>query len=612
VSPRHHVERPSDAELTTGVTSPYRAPIEDITLALDVAGLEDLLSLEDFCHLDRDSVLLALEEFGRLATELIAPSDLAGDLIGALFDAPSSSVTTPAAFHDAYRPYVRNGWGTLAFPREFGGGGLPSLVALAQQEIFASANMALSLNPVLTQGAIETLLRWGTPRQRTTYLPRLLTGEWTGTMNLTEPDAGSDLGEISTIAEPYGPSIWRLKGTKIFITWGEHDLAENIVHLVLARTPDAPAGTKGLSLFVVPKYILTSEGLPGERNAVKCVGIEEKLGIHGSPTCVMSFDHALGELVGPLHGGMRAMFTMMNSARLSIGIQGPAIGERAFQHALRFASERLQGRANGVVTPQRSSIVEHLDVRRMLLTMSTTTQASRLLLYWVGAQEDLARHGTNRELAQSMVDLVTPIAKAWSTDTGFQTASLGIQVLGGAGYIEESGMAQRLRDARIGPIYEGTNGIQAIDLVFRKIGRDEGKWVRYLVDEMAASIPDVSDVDDPLAISIRSLGSALSMLRSTTEWMVERVARSDDDALAGATAYLELFGMTMGGWLMIKRARLAAARYKDKGKGKGKEPHAVGESNFFAVEVMGRSAGLARPIMAGADHLRISISHLGS
>jgi 3-(methylthio)propanoyl-CoA dehydrogenase len=604
VSVRNGDKRSGGKDLSPKSATPYRAPIEDVTLALDVAGLDDLLELDDFSHIDRASILLALEEFGRLAAELIAPSDRVGDLVGARFDASSSSVATPG-FHEAYRPYVEGGWGALPFPQEFGGGGLPSVVALAQQEMFASANMALSLNPVLTQGAIEALLHWGSPEQQSTYLPRLLTGEWTGTMNLTESDAGSDLGEIRTMAEPDGPGGWRITGTKIFITWGEHDLTENIVHLVLARTPDAPGGTKGLSLFVVPKYVPTPDGAPGERNTVHCIGIEEKLGIHGSPTCVMSFDHAFGELVGPLNGGMRAMFTMMNAARLSIGTEGPAVGERAFQHALHFASERLQGRASGVDSPKRSAIIEHLDVRRMLLTMSTATQASRLLLYWVGVQADRARHGIDRETAQSMVDLVTPIAKAWSTDTGFQTASLGIQVLGGAGYVEGSGMAQRLRDVRISPIYEGTNGIQAIDLVTRKLERNGGKWVRLLLDEIATSIPDVCNADDPLAISIRSLSGALSTLRSTTNWMLERLAIDRDDAIAGATSYLELFGITLGGWLMLNRARLAATRFLES------ESRAAAESNFFALEVVGRSPGLARPIVAGADHLRISISRLG-
>jgi hypothetical protein len=321
----------------------------------------------------------------------------------------------------------------------------------------------------------------------------------------------------------------------------------------------------------------------------------------------MSFDQARGELVGPLHGGMRAMFTMMNAARLSIGAQGPAVGERAFQHALHYASDRLQGRARGITAPKRSAIIEHLDVRRMLLSMSTMTQASRLLLYWVGAQGDRARHGTSphdREVAQFMVDLVTPVAKAWSTDSGFQTASLGIQVLGGAGYIEESGMAQRLRDARIAPIYEGTNGIQALDLVTRKIGRDDGHWLQLLFNTVSSSIPEVCDLDDPLAPSIHSLADSLSTLRSTSRWMIERLAQRPDDAVAGATSYLELFGITLGGWLMFLRARSERAR-------DGEATRAITESNFFALEVMGRSPGLAKPILAGAEHLQFPISRLG-
>ena len=591
-----------DVDLSYYKSPTYRAPIEDIALALDVAGIEDLLKLDDFKHLDRASVLLAVEEFGRLAAERIVPSDRVGDLVGARFDPSTSTVTTPAAFHDAYRHYVEGGWGALPFPQEFGGGGLPSVISLAQQEVFASANMALSLNPVLTQSAIEAILHWGSIEQQWKYLPRLLTGEWTGTMNLTEPDAGSDLGEIRTMARPDGQAGWRITGTKIFITWGEHDLAGNIVHLVLARTPDSPAGTKGLSLFVVPKFVLTPDGVPSERNSVRCGGIEQKLGIHGSPTCVMSFDDAFGELVGPLNGGMRAMFTMMNAARLSIGTQGPAVGERAFQQALRFASERLQGRVSGVEVPRQTAIIEHLDVRRMLLSMSTVTQASRLLLYWVGAQSDHARHGADRETSQAMVDLVTPIAKAWSTDAGFQTASLGVQVLGGVGYVEDSGMAQRLRDARISSIYEGTNGIQALDLVTRKLRREGGKWVRHLLEQIDLCVSEslVNDLGD-LQPSYRCLTTSLSILESTTVWMLKRLDINPEDALAGATSYLELFGLVLGGWLMIKRARFAAADPNID------ESLAIAEANFFALEIMGRSCGLAQPIMAGAAHLKTSI-----
>ena len=473
-------ERPGIGELDHSEQgSAYRAPVGDIVLALDVADLDDVLRLEAFRHVERESMVIALEEFGRLASDAIAPSDRVGDLIGARFDPASGGVQTPEAFHRAYERYVEGGWGALQFPSAFGGGDLPSVVGLAIGEMFASANMALSLNPVLTQGAIEALLQWGTTGQQATYLPKMLTGEWTGTMNLTEPDAGSDLGEIRTRAEPEGTGRWRITGTKSFITWGEHDLADNIIHLVLARTPDAPAGTKGLSLFVVPKRLLSATGVPDEQNALRCLNVEAKLGIHGSPTCVMEFDGAEGELVGPLHGGMRAMFTMMNAARLFIGTQGPAVAERAFQHAQEYAANRLQGRAAGVAPPARSPIIDHPDVRRMLLLMTTGTQAARALLYTAAAHGDRARHAADKDArfrSQQFADLLTPVAKAWSTDMGFGAASLGVQVLGGAGYIEESGMAQRLRDARIAPIYEGTNGIQALDLVTRKLPRDDGRW----------------------------------------------------------------------------------------------------------------------------------------
>ena len=580
-------------------STPYEAPLKDLILALDVVGLADILQLGHFHHVDRETVLLALDEFGRLASKDIAGTDRIGDVVGAQIDRPSASVETPVAFHDAYQRYVSGGWGSLAYPQEYGGGDLPSVISLALQEMFASANMALSLNPVLTQGAIDALLHWGSTEQKGRFLPRLLTGEWTGTMNLTEPGAGSDLGEIQTMAEPRGDGLWLISGTKIFITWGEHDLADNIVHLVLARTPQAPLGTKGLSLFIVPKFTESTVDPGGTRNSLRCISLEEKLGIHGSPTCVMSFERAEGELVGDLHGGMRAMFTMMNAARLSIGVQGPAVGERAYQHALRYSLERLQGRSSGA-TNGPSPIVEHPDVQRMLLSMSTTNQASRLVLFWVGAQVDQARHGSSpldRERAQAMVDLVTPVAKAWATDCGFATTSLGIQVLGGAGYIEESGMAQRLRDSRIAPIYEGTNGIQAIDLVARKLNRSDGAWVRSLLDEIASSIPTAVDTTDPLQPSYTHLLEALGTLRESTEWMLARFSSHRNDVLAGASSYLELFGLTMGGWLMVKRAEFSRSQSSKNGS------RTVAECNFFALEFLSRAVGLAQPIRAGASRL---------
>ncbi|MHB1712683.1 MAG: acyl-CoA dehydrogenase [Acidimicrobiales bacterium] len=582
----------------------YRPPISDIVLALDVAGLDGLLALDAFIHADRESVIFALEEFGRLASGVLAPSDRVGDQVGARLDPTTGAVRTPDAFHHAYTRYVEGGWGALPFPPAFGGGGLPSVVGLAIGEMFASANLALSLNPVLTQGAIEALLHWGSGEQQATYLPKLVTGEWTGTMNLTEPDAGSDLGEIRTRAEPDEGGRWRVTGTKIFITWGEHDLAANTIHLVLARTPDAPAGTKGLSLFVVPKHLVSRDGSLSEKNTLRCLQVENKLGIHGSPTCVMNFEGAIGHLVGPLHGGMRAMFTMMNAARLSVGAQGPAVAERAFQHARSYAATRRQGRASGDVSRGPSPIIDHPDVRRMLLLMTTWTQAGRVLLYTAAAHADRARTATGPDegyRSQAFADLLTPVAKAWSTDVGFQAASLGIQVLGGAGYIEETGMAQRLRDARIAPIYEGTNGIQALDLVTRKLPRDGGRAVHELLTEMRASARGPAPDDDPLADTFSVLSDAFATFESANEWMLDHLTSSPMDAIAGATSYLELFGITVGGWLMARRARLATSM------GHPDAARTVAESNFFALEVTARAAGLVRPIISGAAHLDVPI-----
>jgi alkylation response protein AidB-like acyl-CoA dehydrogenase len=581
-------------------SSGYQPPLSDLDLALDVAGLNDLLKLDAFRHADRDSVSLVMSEFGRLAAEVITASDRPGDIIGAQYDPATGGVHTPQEFHRAYGRYVDGGWGALPFPSQFGGGGLPSLVGLSVQEVFASANMALALTSMLTQGAIEALLQWGSDEQRSRFLPRLLTGEWTGAMNLTEPDAGSDLGEIRTRAELADDGSWRVTGTKIFITWGEHDLTENIVHLVLARTPEAPPGTRGLSLFLVSQRHLTADGSPDLRNDVRCRSIEKKLGIHGSPTCVMEYDGATAEMIGPQHNGMKAMFTMMNAARLSTGAQGPAVGERSFQQAYSYASSRLQGRAEGVRPPALSPILDHPDVRRMLLLMSTTTQASRLLLYTAAAHGDRARHlpeGEDRERSQQFVDLLTPVAKAWSTDAGLQAASLGIQVMGGAGYIEESGMAQRLRDARIAPVYEGTNGIQALDLAMRKLPRQGGRWVRELLAEASAVLPELDVAGDVLAETRSALAGALATLGSVTTIMEDRLAHSPRDAMAGATSYLELFGNTIGGWLMARRALLARSQDLPMAR------RAVVESEFFAVEVVERGAGLVRPIGSGAAHL---------
>ena len=580
----------------------FTPPLDAIRLTLSAVGLHEILDQPAFRHVSEDDVDLAVKEFGRFAAEVVAPTDRIGDREGALLDPATGEVRLPAAIGEAYRRYVETGWGALAAPLDDGGGHMPGVVGLVTQELFASANMALSLNPTLTQGSIELLSRWGTDAQRATYLPRLVTGEWSGTMNLTEPEAGSDLGAVRARAVPRTDGRWSVSGTKIFITWGEHDLADNIVHLVLARTPDAPAGTKGISLFVVPKFHSDESGAIGARNAVRCIGLEHKLGIHASPTCTIEFDEAVGELVGGEHQGMAAMFTMMNAARLSIGLQGLSVSERAYQQALAFARERVQGRAPGAAAG--STIIEHPDVARMLLTMASGIDAMRLILYSTAAATDLARAHTEpdrRAAAQARADLLTPIAKAWSTDEGVRLTSLAIQVHGGMGYVEETGIAQRYRDARIAPIYEGTNGIQAIDLVSRKVQRDGGQAMFALIDELEGSLPDLEAVAG-LAPGVAHVAAALAALREATTWLVANrdAAR---DWLAGATAYLDLAAVAIAGALLGRVAALTASR------GPSAQADAVaGRFCFFAVERASVAPALLHPVTAGAD--RLSIDHL--
>ncbi|HEX4219901.1 MAG TPA: acyl-CoA dehydrogenase [Acidimicrobiales bacterium] len=595
------VDTPTGIAARVGAASPissYRAPVADILDAMELAGLDDVLQLPVYSHVDRETIEMAVTEFGRFANDVIGPTDRAGDVEGSHLDPETRRVRTPILFHDVYRRYVEGGWGALPFPSSYGGGEFPLLVGLVLQEMFTSANMSLSLNPVLTQSAIELLLAWGDERQQSLYLPKLMTGEWSGTMNLTEPEAGSDLGEVRTRAVQDGDGTWQVTGTKIFITWGDHDLADNIIHLVLARTPGAPAGTKGLSLFLVPRVLVGSDGALGVANQVTCLRTEDKLGIHGSPTCVMEYDGAAGELVGQENGGIRAMFTMMNAARLSIGLQGVSLAERSFQHAYRFAQDRQQGRGLGVDPPRRSPIIDHPDVRRMLLTMRTSAIAARLLVYTATGYRDRARHSPDadvRESAQAYTDLLTPVAKAWSTDVGFDATSVGVQVLGGAGYIEESGMAQHFRDSRIAPIYEGTNGIQAIDLVMRKLPRDGGRWIHQLCDEVAATASGQPVGSGVLSESYASLADAVVVLRMTTEQLLTWTQGQPEDALAGATSYLELMGLTLGGWLMTRRAERSISAETEDGS--------VGESEFFATEHTARARGLVRPILAGARRL---------
>ncbi|MCE2808558.1 MAG: acyl-CoA dehydrogenase family protein, partial [Actinobacteria bacterium] len=454
----------------------YRPPLRDVNYVLDhLVDLGGLCGLPEFSGLDGDTIKGVLEENARFVAEVIAPLNRIGDTVGSVFEPATNTVRTPDGFIDAYRQYVDAGWGGVPFPEVYDGGGFPWLVGIVMQEFISSANMAFSMAPLLTQGAIDLLMHHGNEEQKEKYLKRMVTGEWTGTMNLTEPQAGSDVGAVRTKAVPHGDGTYRITGTKIYISFGEHDMAENIVHLVLARTPDAPAGTKGISCFIVPKYLVNDDGSLGARNDVKVVSIEHKMGIKASPTCVMSFgedDGAIGYLIGEENRGMSYMFTMMNNARLSVGLEGLSLAERAYQDALQYSQERRQGRAPGAPAGEMSLIIDLPDVRRMLLTMRSIIDALRAIIYVNAHALDMAAHHPDadvRERNQELVELLIPVSKGFGTDMGIEATSLAIQVYGGMGYIEESGVPQHYRDARITSIYEGTNGIQAMDLVGRKL-----------------------------------------------------------------------------------------------------------------------------------------------
>jgi alkylation response protein AidB-like acyl-CoA dehydrogenase len=521
----------------------YVPPIsEQRFLMRHVVGMEDLSSHNAFAEATPDLVDAILEGVGAFAAGEFAPLNRRGDEVRARWS--PEGVAMPEGFADAYRAYVEGGWGTLAGPVEYGGQGLPLTLASVVLEDLGSANFAFSLVMMLSAGAVEALKHHGSPELQRIWLPKLVTGEWSGTMNLTESQAGSDVGALKTRAVPTGDGTYRIKGQKIFITFGEHDLAGNIVHLVLARLPDAPAGTKGISLFLVPKYLVREDGGIGERNDLRCVSIEHKLGIHASPTCIMSFgdnDGCIGWLIGRENEGMRAMFTMMNNARLNVGMQGVSIAERATQLAVVYAGQRIQSARAGSPSREPVPIIEHPDVRRVLLRMKAQTQAARALAYYAFGQVDRGLLGDDE--ASARADLLTPLVKAYCTDVGVEVASLGVQVHGGMGYIEETGAAQYYRDARIAPIYEGTNGIQAADLVGRKLGLDGGGVLARLLAEMRRD-----------AAAQRSL----SELIDRCEEVASRLAAADvDDRLAASYPFLTMLSVATAGWLMARQLEAA-------------------------------------------------------
>lgn len=584
----------------------YAAPLRDMEFVLtSICDLEAISRLEPFAHADPNVVRDLLAEAGRFAAEVVGPLNQSGDRAGCVRH-EDGTVTTPAGFPEAYRAYVEAGWGSVPFDPAYGGGGFPWLVGVALAETLSSANVAFAMGPGLTQGGIHLLEHHGDKAQRQRYLPKLVSGEWTGTMNLTEPDAGSEVGALRTRAVPQPDGTWRITGTKIFISFGEHDLAENIVHLVLARTPGAPPGSKGISCFIVPKYLVEPDGSLGARNDVTCVSIEHKLGIKASPTCVLAFgegEGAVGELVGEEHRGLEAMFTTMNQARLEVGLQGLAVAERAYQQALAYAQERRQGRAMGTPAGERSPIVEHPDVRRMLLTMKASIEAMRRLVYWTAQAIDLSLHHPDEAVREEWAEvaaLLTPLSKAWCTDTGIEVASLGLQVHGGVGYIEETGAAQHLRDARITSIYEGTNGIQAIDLVGRKLPMRGGAVVKDHLERIAAVDAELAAAGPELTRMRVELREALDALTEATLWLP---TAGPKNVLAGATPYLRLFASVTAGWLMARSA-LAAKRRLEAGDGDPGFLHAkVATARFFCEQLLPPATGLVAAITAGAEPL---------
>jgi 3-(methylthio)propanoyl-CoA dehydrogenase len=585
----------------------YSAPLDDMRFVLEnIVDLPALAALPGYEHAEPEMAFGVLEESGRFFAQEFAPLNRVGDIQHSRRN-DDGSVTTPDGFPQAYKRYVDAGWAGVPFPATYGGGEFPWLIAIAMQEMLTAANMGFSLCPLLTQGAIDMLLHYGSEEQRETYLPKMVTGEWTGTMNLTEPHAGSDVGALTTKAAPADDGTWRISGQKIFITYGDHDLADNIVHLVLARVPDAPPGTKGISCFIVPKFLVNDDGTLGERNAVECVSIEEKMGINASPTCVMAYDGAVGYLIGEANQGMRYMFKMMNNARLSVGVSGLSLGERSYQAAVEYATERRQGRAPGAAAGDSSPIIDHPDVRRMLLTMRAQIEALRCLAYLNAESLDLAdRHPDEdvRTWRQELADLLTPITKSWGTDLGVELTSLAVQVHGGMGYIEETGVAQHYRDIRIAPIYEGTNGIQAMDLVGRKLPMRAGGVVADFLAGIEATAGELSDGgDDDLATIGKRLADAQSSLKETTDWMLANGLADANNAFAGATPYLRMCGIVTGGWLLARSA-LAARRALDDGEGDAAFlRQKIVTARFYAEQLLPQAAGLAPAVTAGPGDL---------
>ncbi len=586
--------------------SSYNAPLRDMQFVMrELADLDAVAALPGCEDAAPDVVDAILEEAGKFANGVLAPLNRAGDTIGAKWD--NGVVTTVPGWKDAYKQFAEAGWTALACEPEFGGQGLPKLVSTAVMEMWKSANMAFSLCPMLTTGAIEAISLCGTDAQKADFLPKMVSGEWTGTMNLTEPQAGSDLAAVRTRAVPVGDGTYKIFGQKIFITYGEHDMTDNIIHLLLARLPDAPEGVKGISLFVVPKFLLNADGTPGARNDVHCVSIEHKLGIHGSPTAVLAFGDnggAIGTLVGEANRGLEYMFVMMNEARFAVGMEGLALSERAYQQALAYAKDRVQGTEAGVRGGPKVNILHHADVRRLLMNMKSTTEAMRALAYVVGAATDMAHYHadeTVRARSQAFVDLMIPVVKGWCTENANLITSDGVQVHGGMGFIEETGAAQHYRDARITAIYEGTTAIQANDLIGRKIAREGGLTAKAVIAEMRKVEAQLAEAaGDEFAAIRKSLSAGVTAVEEAVDYIVATFGKDIKAASVGSVPFLKLLGIVAGGWQMARAALVSARRL---GEGAGDAAFyktKITTARFYADHVLSQAPGLAYAVVNGA------------